>query len=378
MIVEPGSRASSRTAISAVSVDGDTISPRSSTTKQRSASPSKASPRSAPTSRTFACRSTRFAGSIGFASWLGKDPSSSKYRSVVSSGNPSNVTGTVRPPIPLPASTTTFNGRMPARSGTSSFMYAAYSCSISWLLTEPGFPSCDGRPSSRYFSESARSCARPVSWPTGFAPARQSLIPLYFAGLWLAVNIAPGMSSLPAAKYSRSVEPRPAPTTSAPRLVAPSAKAADKATPDSRMSRAVTICFAPVKRAKAAPRARAMSAFSWSGTTPRTSYALTMLERSATRLTLVPRTNGAASDGDLVLLGLAQNRRDVEVRAGLLPRLGLAGVAGDEVDDRAVRQRHRDLGDARASASGAGTEHARGGGHEGHGACSWAPGECVC
>ena len=47
MIVAPGSRCSSRAAISAVSVDGLTISPRSSTTKHRSASPSKASPRSA-------------------------------------------------------------------------------------------------------------------------------------------------------------------------------------------------------------------------------------------------------------------------------------------------------------------------------------------
>ncbi len=28
--------------------------------------------------------------------------------------------------------------------------------------------------------------------PIGCAPARQSLMPLYCAGLWLAVNIAPG------------------------------------------------------------------------------------------------------------------------------------------------------------------------------------------
>ena len=66
---EPGSRASSRTAISAVSTLGETISPRSSMTKQRSASPSNASPTSAPTSRTFACRSAVFLGSIGLASW---------------------------------------------------------------------------------------------------------------------------------------------------------------------------------------------------------------------------------------------------------------------------------------------------------------------
>ena len=40
----------------------------------------------------------------------------------------------------------------------------------------------------------------PDSWPIGAAPARHSLMPLYCAGLWLAVNIAPGRSSDPAAK----------------------------------------------------------------------------------------------------------------------------------------------------------------------------------
>ena len=35
--------------------------------------------------------------------------------------------------------------------------------------------------------------------PTGFAPALHSLMPLYLAGLWLAVTIAPGMSSEPLA-----------------------------------------------------------------------------------------------------------------------------------------------------------------------------------
>jgi len=46
--VEPGTRASSREAISAVTTEGLTRPPRSSTMKQRSASPSKARPRSAP------------------------------------------------------------------------------------------------------------------------------------------------------------------------------------------------------------------------------------------------------------------------------------------------------------------------------------------
>ena len=77
---------------------------------------------------------------------------------------------------------------------------------------------------------------RPDSSPTGEAPARHILIPLYLAGLWLAVNIAPGSWSRPEAKYSRSVEARPMSITSAPALVTPSAKAAASPGLDGRMS----------------------------------------------------------------------------------------------------------------------------------------------
>jgi hypothetical protein len=74
--------------------DGLTISPRSSMTKQRSASPSKASQMSAPRSpHPPPAGSAVLAGSIGFASWLGKLPSSSKYSSVVSSGSPRRPPG---------------------------------------------------------------------------------------------------------------------------------------------------------------------------------------------------------------------------------------------------------------------------------------------
>ena len=124
MTTAPGSRASSRVAISAASTLGLTISPRSSTTKQRSASPSNARPMSALLSLTACCRSRRFAGSIGFASWWGNVPSSSKYSAMSVIGRPSNTTGTVCPAMPLPASTATFSGRMPDRS-TSFFRYSA-------------------------------------------------------------------------------------------------------------------------------------------------------------------------------------------------------------------------------------------------------------
>ena len=49
-------------------------------------------------------------------------------------------------------------------------------------------------------STASRMLSNPVSAPIGDAPARQSLMPLYCAGLWLAVNIAPGTSRAPEAK----------------------------------------------------------------------------------------------------------------------------------------------------------------------------------
>ena len=55
-------------------------SPCSSTTKTRSASPSKAKPTSAPTSRTRAHRSRWFSGWIGSAGWFGNVPSSSRVQ----------------------------------------------------------------------------------------------------------------------------------------------------------------------------------------------------------------------------------------------------------------------------------------------------------
>ena len=109
----------------------------------------------------------------------------------------------------------------------------------------------------------------------GAAPARHILMPLYCAGLWLAVNIAPGTSSEPAAKYSRSVDPSPASTTSTPRLITPSAKARESGIEESRMSCAVTTAVAPLSpttnSANAAPIARLIFSSHWSGTTPRTS-----------------------------------------------------------------------------------------------------------
>ena len=94
--------------------------------------------------------------------------------------------------------------------------------------------------------------ASPVSTPTGRAPARQSLMPLYPAGLCDAVNIAPGASRLPAPKYIRSVEASPRSMTSRPCSSRPSENAASSLGPEGRMSRATTTRSAPTDFTKSA------------------------------------------------------------------------------------------------------------------------------
>ena len=112
MIFAPGSFARTTSARSAVAKSPGTNSPVSSTKKQRSASPSKATPRSAPSSSVFATMNSRFSGSSGFGSWFGKVPSSSKKHSTTSIGSRSSTGGSIAPAIPFAASITTFSGRI--------------------------------------------------------------------------------------------------------------------------------------------------------------------------------------------------------------------------------------------------------------------------
>ncbi len=102
--------------------------------------------------------------------------------------------------MPLPASTTTV--RRPdagevdeACAGTPRSRPARRA-----RRSVPGRAVVRGHASS---SISRRISASPVSWPTGEAPARHSLMPLYWAGLWLAVNIAPGQSRRAAREVER-------------------------------------------------------------------------------------------------------------------------------------------------------------------------------
>jgi hypothetical protein len=92
----------------AVTKSPGTYSPVSSTKKHRSASPSQAMPRSAPSESTRSTRSRRFSSRRGSAGWLGKLPSSSKYILSVSTGRWGKIAEAPTAPMPFAASRTTF------------------------------------------------------------------------------------------------------------------------------------------------------------------------------------------------------------------------------------------------------------------------------
>src|SRR3954451_21878153 len=142
----------------------------------------------------------------------------------------------------------------------------------------------------------SRMSARPDSMPRGTASARHILMPLYWAGLWLAVNIAPGTPRCPDAKYSWSVDASPIIVTSAPAAAAPSANARAMPGDDGRMSCPTTtpLACASVTATKADPTARARLSSIWSGTVPRTSYALKTAESAAAEVPGMPVTLSAA------------------------------------------------------------------------------------
>ena len=132
-------------------------------------------------------------------------------------------------------------------------------------------PSANGDPSRTNFS----IVTRPDSLPIGLALLKHNFIPLYSAGLWLAVNIAPGNPNFPDAKYSMSVEANPIRMTSIPNEVAPAENASANNGDEGRMSSPITIVPGSLSicrnRAKATPVANAKSASISTSTKPRIS-----------------------------------------------------------------------------------------------------------
>ena len=95
MIFAPGFFSSINSARSAVTKSPGTNSPVSSMKKQRSASPSKAAPRSALSSSTLPITNSRFSGRSGFGSWFGNVPSGSKKYGTGSIGIRSRTGGSI-------------------------------------------------------------------------------------------------------------------------------------------------------------------------------------------------------------------------------------------------------------------------------------------
>ena len=199
-IVAPGLSRSTPTASSAVVVDPDSPLPDSSTTNTRSASPSKARPTSKEPATTRARTSRWLAGCSGSAGWLGNVPSSSPYMTSSSTiGKRSNTAGTTSPPIPLAVSATTRVGRScwgSMKERTWSTKRSSRSC----VDRRPRLGAGAGPVPARDAAINCLISSNPAPRPSGRAPARHSLAPLYSAGLCDAVNIAPGRSRAPAAK----------------------------------------------------------------------------------------------------------------------------------------------------------------------------------
>ena len=163
--VAPGSLASSRAAISAVSVDGVTIA---AALVDEEAAVGVAVEGEADVGalgqHAPSAGRRRFSGSIGLASWFGKVPSSSKYSGTMSTWSPrrSKTAGAVWPAMPLPASTTTFS-RRPV-TGARASRWAAYAARTS-VLADRARRGRAHRGSRR--RRRSRISASPVSWPIG-------------------------------------------------------------------------------------------------------------------------------------------------------------------------------------------------------------------
>ena len=275
MIVAPGSLASSRAAISAVSVDGETARPRSSTRKQRSASPSKARPMSAPSATTRACRSTQVLRLDRVGLVVGEGAVELEvHRHQLGLSRRGVEDGRRGVPGHAVAGVDHDLERAARRPGRGESRCAAYASSTSrWVMRARRSAVGRGRPRATR----SRISARPVSMPIGWAPARHILMPLYCAGLWLAVNIAPGVAEVAGGEVELVGRGQPDHHHVGARLGGARGERAGEArragphvvADHDRSSRR-----SPATKARA--RARASSSSSWSGTVPRTSYALKM------------------------------------------------------------------------------------------------------
>src|SRR3972149_1133607 len=196
-------------------------------------------PKSEPVSFTFFIRSWRFATTVGSGWWLGNRPSVSQKRLVTSHPSFLRSFGATSPPVPLPASQTTFIGLLrdfcaSVRVFEKPFSWkSVYSEIMSKFSIVPsrgvGLPSRDICDSSEaaFLTNVLSSC---ISWPWMVSLPPLTLKPLYSGGLWLPVIIMPpSRLSEWSEKYCRGVGHSPMSTQSIPLFARPSIRAFRKA-----------------------------------------------------------------------------------------------------------------------------------------------------
>ena len=183
----PGASPAIASASSAVMKSPGTNSPSSSTKKQRSASPSQAMPRSAPSRLTLPMMNARFSSSSGFGWWCGKVPSGSKWQRSAWIGSRGRIGASIVPAMPFAPSSTTFSGAMAERRRCSAPSPRS-PASTSRVPRLPGAAGVLNSPASgdvAHLVEAARRRRR------GSTPRRTIFMPLYCAGLCDAVTIRP-------------------------------------------------------------------------------------------------------------------------------------------------------------------------------------------
>ena len=178
-IVAPGLVRSVAAASTAVVVEPDSPAPVSSTTNTRSASPSNARPRSKPPATTRARTSRWLAGCNGSAGWFGNVPSSSRVHHLeLDRLQPLEHRRDDEPAHPVGG--VGDHTQRPQRRLIDERHDVVDERGEQVLFTTPtGSPPGAGAWPSSTAAAVALISANPESAPTGRAPPRQSLIPLY-------------------------------------------------------------------------------------------------------------------------------------------------------------------------------------------------------
>src|SRR5262245_7493969 len=250
-----------------------TSSPAASTRSTRSASPSKATPTSAPSAATLRASSSGWVEpqpALMFvpsgSAWMTSTstPSSDRTPGATTDADPWAQSTTARSPAKSrPPSVPDTAARYPACAEAETVRTAPTPAPVGASGGRPGAAS----PSRRWSSSSSRSSTSSASLRP---PAANSLMPLSANGLCDAETTAAGAPAVTDHQATSGVGATPSSSTSAPSLTSPAHRAASSIGPERRVSRPMAKRSPPSTRAAARPSASASSGVRSALATPRT------------------------------------------------------------------------------------------------------------